>query len=289
MILAFPGNESLAARLGGPVHPVQVHRFPDGESLVRIDADVKGASVDVVCTLDHPDPKLFPLVVLLRTLRELGAARIRLVAPYLCYMRQDRRFHPGEGVSAPVLASMLGPLVDGLVTVDPHLHRIPSLDALWPRPVVVHAAPALAAWVAEHVRDPLFIGPDEESAQWVEAVAHLAGAPSTVLRKERRGDRDVAVSVPELERWPGRTPVLVDDIASTARTLAAAAAHLRRLGTPPPACVVVHGLFAEGAAEALIDAGVGLVASTNTVIAPTSVIDIAPLLARALAPPREGV
>lgn len=284
MILAMPGNERFAERMGLPWQPVEVHTFPDGESKVRLPSDLQRRDVAVLCTLDRPDPKLLPLAFALQEARELGVNAVRLVAPYLCYMRQDRAFHPGEAVSARLIARMLSGLCDGLVTVDPHLHRIQSLDAIFTVPTVVaHAAHTIAAWVRDNVSDPLVIGPDEESAQWAEEVAAGAGAPSTVLRKERRGDHDVSVSVPEIGRWPGRTPVLVDDICSTARTLAAAAAHLREAGTRPPVCAVVHALFAPGAAEALEASGVSRLVSTNTVSHPTNAIDVAPAVAAALA------
>lgn len=281
--LALPGNEAFAAGLGVPVHPVEVHTFPDGESRVRVDAPVTGEDVVVVCTLDRPDAKLLPLLFAVQAARDGGARRVRLVAPYLCYMRQDRAFHPGEAVSAQVVARLLDREIDGLVTVDPHLHRIPRLDALYRTPSrVVHAAPVLSAWIRANVAAPLIIGPDEESAQWAEEVARGAGAPSTVLRKTRRGDRDVEVTVPELEKWPGRTPVLVDDIVSTAHTLAAAAGHLRAAGAPAPVCAVVHALFAPGADAALQGAGVARLVSCNTVPHATNALDVAPAVADAL-------
>lgn len=281
--LTLPDNEAFAAGLGLPVHPVELHMFPDGESRVRVDAPVAGEDVVIVCTLDRPDPKIVPLLFAAQACRDLGARRVRLVAPYLCYMRQDRAFRSGEAVSALVVTRLLDREFDGIVTVDPHLHRIRRLDALYRTPCrVVHAAPVLAAWIRKNVESPLIIGPDEESAQWAEEVARGAGAPSTVLRKTRRGDRDVDVTVPELARWPGRTPVLVDDIVSTAHTLAAAASHLRSAGAPAPVCAVVHALFAPGADAALHNAGVARLVSCNTVQHATNLLDVSAAVGEAL-------
>ena len=70
-----------------------------------------------------------------------------------------------------------------------------------------------------HVAQPALIGPDEESRQWVSAVASAARAPFVVLAKARRGDSDVDVSVPGLSEFPGCVPVLVDDIISTGQTM----------------------------------------------------------------------
>lgn len=285
IVVALPGEEARAARLAAhldaPLGAVRVHTFPDGESLVRLDADVTGRTVVFVRGLDRPDAKMLPLLFALRTARELGAASVGLVAPYLCYMRQDRRFHPGEAVAARLFADLLSPAVDWLVAVDPHLHRLPSLDAVYSAPsVVVHAASAIADWVRAHVPDPLLVGPDEESAQWAAEVAAGAGAPHVVLTKTRRGDREVEIHAPDLSAFRGKTPVLVDDIVSTGRTLAATAERLRAAGLPPAVVVAVHALFAEGAAEALAAAGVGRVVSCDTVAHPTNAIALdAPLAA----------
>lgn len=272
-------------------HGIDVHTFPDGESRVRLPeglattgAGVSGQDVVVVASLDRPDPKFLPLAFALSTIRQLGARRVHLVAPYLCYMRQDRAFVAGEAVSAGIVAELLSGLCDAVVTVDPHLHRVASLSEIYRVPAIaVHAAPALSAWVKANVRDPVIIGPDVESAQWAEEVARGAGAPFTVLQKTRRGDRDVEVTVPDLHLWAGRTPVLVDDIVSTARTMGEAARHLLSAGSPPPVCVVVHALFAPGASEELAAAGVARVVSCNTVPHHSNAIDVAPLVWAALA------
>ena len=286
-VYACPGNEDftagLARELGAARGEAQWHRFPDGESLVRIATPPTGEDACLVCTLADPDPKLLPLLFAAEALRELGAKRVGLVAPYLAYLRQDTRFHPGEAVSARHFGAILARHFDWLVAVDPHLHRLTSLSEVFPQPATaVHAAPALATWIRANVAMPLLIGPDAESAQWVEAVAALTGAPWTHLHKERLGDREVQVSLPDAGRWRGRQAVLVDDIVSTGRTLAAAAGRLKSLGFEAPVCVAVHGLFAGDARAALLAAGIGRIAVTNTVPQPDAVIDVVPLVAEGI-------
>ena len=163
---------------------------------------------------------MLPLLFAAATARELGASRVGLVAPYLAYMRQDRRFKPGEAVTSRQVARLLSDAFDWLVTVDPHLHRYSSLADIYSIPThVVHAAPLIAEWIKANVTNPLIIGPDSESEQWVAAVASDVGAPYSVLEKVRHGDRDVEIRLKDLEQWKGRTPVLVDDIISTGRTM----------------------------------------------------------------------
>ena len=284
VLLALPGNEdqtaALARALGATVGRLTVRRFPDGESYVRVESPLRGRDIIAVCTLDRPDDKVIQLLLLAATARDLGARRIGLVAPYLAYMRQDHQFREGEGVTSQYFARLLSDAVDWLVTVDPHLHRRRSLREIYTAPTaVVHAAPFIATWIRAHVERPLLVGPDNESAQWAQAVADVAGAPAVVLEKTRRGDRDVEVSVPGLERWRTHTPVLVDDIISTARTMIETADHLTRAGLAAPVCVGVHAIFADSAYSDLLAAGAARVVTCNTIPHPSNAINLTSPLA----------
>jgi ribose-phosphate pyrophosphokinase len=287
LLLPFPGSETvatgLAAELDAEVGALTIRRFPDGESYVRIDTPVVGRSVVLVCTLRDPDQLTIPLLFAAATARELGAARIGLVAPYLAYMRQDARFRAGEAIASREFGRLLSGGVDWLATVDPHLHRHHDLSEVYQVPTAaVRAAPAVAAWIAREVTSPLLIGPDGESAQWVDDVATRIGAPHVVLAKVRHGDRDVQVSPPEIARWREHTPVLLDDIISTARTMIATVGHLRAAGLPPPVCVGVHAVFADDAHAALLAAGAARVITSDTIPHATNAIGTASLLAPAV-------
>ncbi|HEX5307033.1 MAG TPA: ribose-phosphate pyrophosphokinase [Dyella sp.] len=286
-IYAMPGNEDMADRLahhsGLPRRVVQVHRFPDGESRVRLEPPVPQSVVVIVCTLDHPDSKLVPLLMAAVTARELGASRVGLVAPYLAYMRQDTRFHEGEAISARVLGQMLGGAFNWLVTVDPHLHRYRRLGDVYPLSGhVVHAAARLADWIGREVPRPLLIGPDGESAQWVASVARMLDAPWAIASKQRHGDRDVRVTLPALDGWAGRTPVVLDDIIASGSTMIATLQCLREQQTPPPVCVGVHGIFVDHALDALYAAGATRVVACNTIPSPQARIDLSRDLAQAM-------
>lgn len=136
--------------------------------------------------------------------------------------------------------------------------------------------------IRANVERPLLIGPDAESEQWVAAVAQAAEAPHVVLQKIRRGERDVDVTVPQLERWRDATPVLVDDIVSTACTMIETIRHLRRAGMRPPVCVAVHGVFANGALHELLKARASRVVTSNTIPHASNAIDVTGLLAEAV-------
>lgn len=242
VVLALQDSQSLGRRVSElaemPLGVVESRQFPDEETYLRIDAECTQKSVVLVCTLDRPDRKLLPLLFLADAARQLGASRVGLVAPYLAYMRQDRQFHPGEAVTSRTFAGLLSRYVDWLATIDPHLHRYHSLTQIYSVPNrVVHAAPAVAEWIATHIDRPVVVGPDEESAQWVKDVADRAGAPSVVMRKTRLSDRVVEVSAPDVEAYRMHTPVVVDDIVSSAQTMVETVKRLVAAGLRAPVCV----------------------------------------------------
>src|SRR5438094_7995625 len=188
LFIAMPGNEAMTRKLAGlldaGVGHVELRAFPDGETYLRFISDLADRTLVIVCTLDRPNDKLLPLLFAAATARELGAAKIGLVAPYLAYMRQDRRFKPGEAVTSREVARLVSDGFDWLVTVDPHLHRYGSLAEIYHIPTrVVPAAPRFSHWIKAHVSDPLIVGPDVESEQWSAAAARDAGAPYSVLQK----------------------------------------------------------------------------------------------------------
>jgi ribose-phosphate pyrophosphokinase len=169
---------------------------------------------------------------------------------------------------------------DWLVTVDPHLHRIKHLEEVYAlRSQVVHAAPVLAAWITEHVSDPVIVGPDGESEQWARDVAERIGAPVAVVEKTRLGDTHVRETAPEVSEHLHHTPVILDDIISSGRTLVAAIGHLRAMGMRAPVCIAVHGLLAGDALDVIQQAGVERVVCTNTVAQATPTIDVSSAIA----------
>jgi ribose-phosphate pyrophosphokinase len=166
-----------------------------------------------------------------------------------------------------------------LITIDPHLHRIKSLSEIYNIPTkVTHAASHISAWIKNNIVTPLLIGPDLESEQWVSEVAKNANAPYIILTKIRHGDRNVEVSVPHFDTYKDHTPVLVDDIISTGRTMIETIGHLKTAGMQPPICIGVHAIFAGNAFQEIKDSGAKKIITCNTIPHQSNHIDISDLL-----------
>lgn len=287
-ILHFADQHDAATRLAQALdahcRPIETRRFPDGETLLRLPVPIAPRAI-VFCSLDAPDARLVELLLAARAAREHGVARLTLVAPYLCYMRQDAAFRPGEAVSQRIVGGFLGTLFDAVVTVDPHLHRIARLDEAitgGAQAIALTAAAEIGALVAAEAPDAVLVGPDAESAQWAAAVARHAGRPHAVFAKTRTGDREVDVVADGGPTLAGRPVVLVDDIASSGRTLARAAQVCRAAGATGVDAVVTHALCTGADLDTLHRAGVGRLWSTDAVAHPSNRVPLAALLARGL-------
>jgi len=286
MLLYFDDERDAALRLAAAVSCeaacIERHRFPDGELKLRLPPRLP-ARTTLYRSLDQPNEKLVELLIASQTARQLGATHLDLVAPYLAYMRQDMEFSPGEAVSQRIVGQFLARLFDAIVTVDPHLHRIDRLEQAAP---VAHATVLVGALpLSDHIvrqrQRPLLVGPDSESAQWVAAAAARHGLDYVVCTKVRSGDRDVAVDLPATQ-VAGRATVILDHMASTGHTLAAAARLLRAAGAASIDAAVTHALFTPAATAMLNAEGVGEIWSTDCIAHPSNAVSMAPLLAQAL-------
>ena len=271
-----------AKAIGAPLAAVEVHDFPDGEIVTWVPQPAK--TTIVYRSLNRPNPKLVELLLAQDAWWRAGAERLVLVAPYLCYMRQDAVDRPGAPISQQAVGSFLARRFDRVVTVDPHLHRTPDLDQALPgiEAACVSASAGLAGWISGRQADAVLVGPDAESRQWVERLALADGRPWLTLRKRRRGDREVEIAPNGAVDVAGRPVILIDDVCSTGETLMAAARLLKSAGAGPVSAFVTHALFDQATAERLRESGIETVASTDSVVHPTNAVQLADLLAEAL-------
>ncbi|HEV2156033.1 ribose-phosphate pyrophosphokinase [Bradyrhizobium sp.] len=277
--------QRLAARLGVACDEIALHRFPDGE--LRVTVAPAAETTILYAALDQPNDKLIALLFAAEALRRGGTRRLVLVAPYLCYMRQDIAFHAGEAVSQHAMGTLLATIVDRVVTVDAHLHRTHDIGAVFPgiEAENLSAMPAIAGALARSGTDPatVVIGPDAESEPWVKDLAGRLGLQHTVARKTRRGDRSVEIDFADAALLAGRPALLVDDIVSSGTTLMVAAKTLRAMGASAVDSVVTHALFPPAMIAAFTDAGIRSIRSSDSVPHPTNAIALDDMLAATLA------
>lgn len=274
--------QALARELGWGCAAVQCHRFPDGELKLTL-PPVLPPRVALLRGLQQPNEKLAALMITAPAARALGAQQLTLVAPYLAYMRQDIAFAPGEAVSQRHVGAALAAWFDAVLTIDPHLHRVATMDEVVPgrRGVAVSAAAVIGDFVARQVPGALLLGPDEEAGQWVRVAAAAHGLDHGVCHKARHGDHDVDVTLPQID-VRGRAVVLVDDVASTGRTLVSAAHAVFAQGAASVDVAVTHGLFVGDAIAQVRAAGVHRIWSSDSVPHASNAVAVAPLLAAAL-------
>lgn len=279
IIFSLFGSDKLANIIQKKCHyeagKIIIHQFPDEETVIKIESNVLNRTVYFMASLDRPNNKLLLLLFAAETARSQGASKIVLLAPYLAYMRQDKVFEPGQGITSKYFAKLVSRYFDGLITIDPHLHRWHKLSAIYDIPThVLHATNNIAHWIHDNIKKPILIGPDAESLQWVKEIAQKANAPYLILEKNRKGDSNVEVSIPNIEQYRDSIPVLIDDIISTGMTMIDTIQHLQALKMPPPICIGVHAVFAGDAYQKLLASGVDKIITCNTIAHVSNGIDI---------------
>lgn len=283
LVLGFPRNietsKRFAAEMQLPFAEVKIHHFPDKESMVTLPAKLP-PHVFMYCTLDRPNNKLIEVMLAAKTARRLGAQRLTLIAPYLCYMRQDIENHPGESISQLIVGQFLADLFDDVITVDPHLHRIERLSQAVPiaNAISLSAMPLLARHIAAHVSQGVLLGPDAESEQWVKQVASDMGFDYVIATKTRLSDNEVIIQLSDSD-LKGKTVVIIDDVASTGHTVAVATGLCLERGAKDIQLAVTHALFSGDAEQLIINSGVSNIISTDSIHHTSNVVPLAALLA----------
>jgi ribose-phosphate pyrophosphokinase len=289
-LVAGDAHPALGERIGRLIEvtllPVSVSSFADGETRVRIEADVRDADLYVVQPTSAPtNERLMTLALIADAARAAGAARVTAVVPYFGYARQDVRKTDGEPRSAQLAARiLLAAGVDRMVVVELHS---PALESAFEVPLLHLQAdePMLAAIREWGVPDLAIVSPDAGGLKRAQRYALALDAPLAVVAKDRP-HVDIAVPLQVLGDVRDRTCLIVDDMASTGRTVAGAAEALLHAGARAVDALFIHAVMAPGALERMCAASVQRIVTTDTV--PSSpdprvqVVSIAPLLARTL-------
>jgi len=286
-VIGGSSSESLRAKvareLGVKTVALEMKRFPDGEKYLRVLDDVKDENLVVVHSIHHtPDELLFEYLLLVDTLRDLGAKRIVSFIPYFAYARQDERFNPGEALSFKTVSKLIESVgTDEIYTIDMHQHRvIRSSDVFRIPSHNLSAMPLLADYMRSiyNKRKPLVIGPDAEAEQWAKLAADRLQSDYDVFEKKRLGPDKVEIR-PRKSNARDRDILIVDDIISTGGTIVEAMKVLLSQEAKSVSVACTHPLLVSGALMKIRDAGAENVVGTDTVPSPISYVSVAPLIA----------
>ncbi|MBI4150929.1 ribose-phosphate diphosphokinase [Candidatus Woesearchaeota archaeon] len=286
VVIAGPTSASfgrkLAKKIKAPFASLIASHFPDGELKLRYPVDIKGKELIFVETMQpNPDEALIQLLFATASARVQGAKKVTLVIPYTGFLRQDKEFHRGEVVSNRIVAGLLSK-ANRVITMDPHLHRIKSLDDIFKtKTTTLTANNILADHIRKKHKGAIVVGPDEESYQWALSVAKLAKTKAIVLKKKRYTAEKVRIVVKSPFPLKGKHIVLVDDIISTGHTMIEPIKQFKQLKVKSITCIGVHGVFAKNALQKLKKLG-AKVECTNTIENRASVIDVTSAFAKVL-------
>jgi ribose-phosphate pyrophosphokinase len=254
-------------------------RFPDGELYVRVGGRLEGEDVAIVQST-RTDEDVVELLLLEDAVREAGARRVFVVVPYFGYARQDRRFFPGEPVSARALCRHVEIGADVVITVD--LHSQQTLAHFSKPAFEASGIPAIARLLRERPVD-LLVSPDRGGIERVRRMGQLLDKPWFALEKKRIDSEHVELSLPESFPAPieGKHLVLVDDVITTGGTIVEAAKLLKKRQAGAISATCTHGLFLRDAFER-IKAVTDEVYSTDTLGNPAEKASVAPDIAQIL-------
>ena len=252
--------EYLAIKRGRAI----VSSFPDGETVVKIEDDVRGKDCFVVQSTSPPvNDNLMELLIFIDSLRRASAKRITAVIPYYGYARQDRKSEGRTPITAKLVANMLTVAgVDRVLTMNLHADQIQGffdipLDHLT-------AAPVLAKhFMDRHLHDAVLVSPDVGNIKFGSDFASRIGGELAVIHKRRiSGTETVAVDI--IGDVKGKKVMMFDDMIATAGTVSEAARLVRKHGATEVYVAATHAVFAGPAVERLNAAELSEIVVTDT-------------------------
>ena len=290
----FSGNanrplaERIAAHLNQPLGEVSISRFPDGEIFVKIMDNIRGQDVFIVQpTCSPPNENLMELLIMIDAARRASAARITAVMPFYGYARQDRKDQPRVPITAKLVANLLVAAgVNRVIAMDLHAQQVMGffdipVDHLFAAPVIV-----------KHLRnkslgDLVVVSPDAGGLKMAYAYSHMLNADLALVAKQRKNATEVEAYnlVGDVK---GRNCVMVDDLATTAGTLCAAAKLLKKNGARDVLAAVSHAALTDAGIERLKHSDITSLVTTDTVPSPdwkgfpVEVLSVAELLGEAI-------
>lgn len=268
--------KAIADYIGVPLGDATVSSFPDGETFVKINENVRGRDVFIIQPTCPPtNHNLMELLILVDAARRASAARITAVIPFFGYARQDRKDQPRVPITAKLVANLLAAAgVNRLLTMDLHAQQ---LQGFFDIPVDhLYALPMLIKYLQQkNIPDLVVVSPDVGGVKMASAYSQVLGAGLAIVVKRR-------ISATETEAQhvigevKGKNVLLVDDLTETAGTLVGAAKILRAAGAKDIYAMVSHAVLIDIAGERLRNSDIKELVATDSV--PVRKMDGCPLV-----------
>ncbi len=272
--------DNLRMQLHADSLPVILHESADEETYIKIQGQIRGRLCLIFESLYNPNFKILPLLFLVRTLRDLGAQKIGLIAPFLPYTQNDNN-------SCRYFATLLSEYVDWVISVDVHWQKL-SLKEIYTIPTqLVSVEEEMAEWVGAKVKKPLILSFHHKTQNWIKQVAASIEAPYFNL--DTLGRYKTSAGFSEIYSYQSYTPILMDDVITSGKKMLKAVQRLEAMGLKPPVCLVIHGLFVQDAYESLLIAGAKRIITCNTIPHASNRIDLSGKIVEQLRPLLEVV
>ncbi|MFZ4484146.1 MAG: ribose-phosphate diphosphokinase [Chthoniobacterales bacterium] len=261
-------SREIAEYIGMPLTDATVSSFPDGETFVRINENIRGRDLFIIQPTCPPtNQNLMELLIMVDAARRASAARITAVLPFFGYARQDRKDQPRVPITAKLVANLLVAAgVNRVLTMDLHAQQ---LQGFFDIPMDhLYAAPVLIKYIrAKNLADLVVVSPDVGGVKMASAYAQALGTNLAIVVKRRisASETEAQHVIGEVE---GKNVLLVDDLTETAGTLAGAARILRKAGARDVYAMVSHAVLTGPAAERLRDTSLHELVTTNSVPVP---------------------
>ena len=264
----LPLAKAIAAYIGVELGSCTVSAFPDGETYVQIEENVRGEDIFIIQPTSPPTThNLMELFIMMDALRRASAWRITAVMPFYGYARQDRKDRPRVPITAKLVANLLVAAgANRILTIDLHAQQIQGFFDI---PVDhLYAAPAIYQHLmAQQVPDLVVVSPDVGGLKMAHAYSQNLNASLAIVAKQRKNATEVA-TIAVIGEIQGRNVLLVDDLTETAGTLTTAAQVLREQGAKSVRACVSHALLNDLGIERLRKSGIDELITTDTIVRP---------------------
>ena len=302
MIIGGSASQDLAAHvareLGEELCYVETKKFPDGERYLRIDGELED-EVTVIQSTGYPqDENLMELLFIIANLKDLGVKRVRAVVPYMGYARQEKRFNPGETVSAKIICELIQAAgADEFITFNIHEECVLNFFDIPARNL--SAMPAIAEYLGKKLTkkgadNPIVIAPDKGAYGFAQEMSEIIGCDCTYLTKVRLGPDKVETKIVDVrcdsesentvnvDSVKGMNAIIIDDIIATGGTIVNAINILKQYGASTVDVCCVHPILTNNGATRIYAAGADKIIGTNSLSSDTSRVSLAKSIADAL-------